>query len=210
MSNYFIPTGPMGYDANCGIGGVYNTRTFSEIFPDAETFLQTYLESGLAIEESRVSDKNMIVLYYLMLSRWANSHPKAANDENRFIMSIFSTVFMYGPAWETKLYTQKKIRDLLESDELFDGSININNHAFNPSTTPSTDEFSPLNYINDQTANKWKKSKLEGYGMLMEVMKNDITKEFLDKFDKLFRNMLNPDGNLYYTTTPEEQEILEK
>lgn len=30
----------------------------------------------------------------------------------------------------------------------------INNHAFNPSTTPATNAFSPLNYINEQNAEK--------------------------------------------------------
>lgn len=30
----------------------------------------------------------------------------------------------------------------------------IKNHAFNPGTTPSTNAYSPLNYINEQNANK--------------------------------------------------------
>lgn len=30
----------------------------------------------------------------------------------------------------------------------------INNHAFNPGTTPATDAYSPLNYINEQNAQK--------------------------------------------------------
>lgn len=207
MSNYYVPS--LENQCGCGIGGIYNTRSFSEIFPDADTFLQAYLDSGLAIDENRVSNNKINVLYFLMLSRWANSHPKAALDENRFIMSICSTIFMYGPAWEAKLKAQKKIRDLLDNEnDLLAGAKNINNHSYNPSTLPAADAFNPLSTINDQTATKWEKSKLEGYGALVEVMKNDITKEFLDKFDPLFRNMLAPDGNLYYSTTPEEQETL--
>lgn len=207
MSNYFIPGCSPDYDPSCGIGGVYNNRTFSEIFPDADTFYNEYVQSGLATAESSVTEPNIRVLYYLMISRWANSHPQSA-DTNRFIMGIFSIVFMYGPTWEAKLKTQKKIRDLLNGEELFDGSIQINNHSFNPSTEPTTEEFKALPTVNDQNASKWKKSKIEGYAVLMEVMRNDVTKEFLDRFAHLFSIMLNPDGNLYYDTTLKQQETL--
>lgn len=208
MSNYFIPGCGTEYDPSCGIGGVYNNRTFSEIFPDADTFYNEYLQSGLASTESTVTEPNMKVLYYLMISRWANSHPKSS-DENRFIMSLFSIVMMYGPSWEARLKVQKEFRDLIGNEELFTGSTQINNHAYNPGTPASTEEFEPLSKINDQTAQRWKKSKLEGYANLMAVLKTDVSDEFLDKFDHLFRNMLEPDGNLYYITTPEEQEMLD-
>lgn len=35
-----------------------------------------------------------------------------------------------------------------------DTTTDVNNHAFNPGTTPATDAYTPLNYINDQTAKK--------------------------------------------------------
>lgn len=210
MSNYFIPDGHCGqpYNPACGIGGVYNNRTFSDIFPDAETFAKEYADSGLKVEVSRISDEMVPVLYYLMISRWANSHPKSS-DENRFIMSLFGIVMMYGPSWEARLKVQKEFRDLIGTDELFTGATNINNHALNPGGAPTMDSFNPLNKINDQTANRRIKPKLEAYSGLMAMIKTDVSDQFLDKFDGLFRNMLEPDGNLYYTTTPEEQEILD-
>lgn len=210
MSNYLIPDGQCGqpYNPSCGLGGIYNNRTFSEIFPDAETFAQEYADSGLKVEISRISDDLIPVLYYLMISRWANSHPKSS-DTNRFIMSLFGIVMMYGPSWEAKLKVQKEFRDLIGTDELFTGSTSINNHALNPGGAPTMDSFNPLNKINDQTANRRIKPKLEAYSGLMAMIKTDVTDQFLDKFDHLFRNMLEPDGNLYYTTTPEEQEILD-
>lgn len=207
MSNYFIQGGH-SYDPSCGLGGIYNNRTFSEIFPDAETFAQKYEDSGLKVEVSRISDDLIPVLYYLMISRWANSHPKSS-DENRFIMSLFGVVMMYGPSWEARLKVQKEFRDLIGTDELFTGSTSINNHALNPGGAPTMDSFNPLNKINDQTANRRIKPKLEAYSGLMAMIKTDVSDQFLDKFDHLFRNMLEPDGNLYYTTTPEEQEILD-
>ena len=210
MSNYFIPDGQCGqsYNPSCGLGGIYNNRTFSEIFPDAETFAEKYEDSGLKVEVSRISNDLIPVLYYLMISRWANSHPKSS-DENRFIMSLFGVVMMYGPSWEARLKVQKEFRDLIGTDELFTGSTSINNHAFNPGTPSSMEEFKPLSKINDQTANRRVKPKLEAYSGLMAMIKTDVSDQFLDKFDHLFRNMLEPDGNLYYTTTPEEQEILD-
>lgn len=210
MSNYFIPDGQCGqsYNPSCGLGGIYNNRTFSEIFPDAETFAEKYEDSGLKVEVSRISDELIPVLYYLMISRWANSHPKSS-DENRFIMSLFGVVMMYGPSWEARLKVQKEFRDLIGNDELFTGSTSINNHALNPGGAPTMDAFDPLNKINDQTANRRIKPKLEAYSGLMAMIKTDVSDQFLDKFDHLFRNMLDPDGNLYYTTTPEEQEILD-
>jgi len=208
MSNFYIPGGCGSYNPNCGIGGVYNNRIFSEIFESAAEFVEEYHDSGLTIASSTVSDDYMTVLYYLLMARFRNSVPKT-NDENRFKADLFAVVFMYGPSWETKLKAQKNIRDLLESNELFDGTVAINNHSFNPSAAPSIDAFDALTTINDQTANKWRKSKLEGYAALMAVIKNDVSDLFLDKFDKLFRNFLEPDGNLTYATTPEEQETLD-
>ena len=35
-----------------------------------------------------------------------------------------------------------------------DTTTDVNNHAFNPGTTPAVDAYTPLNYINDQTAKK--------------------------------------------------------
>ena len=210
MSDYFIPDGHCDQPFNpaCGIGGVYNNRTFSEIFPDAETFAEKYEDSGLKVEVSRISDEMVPILYYLMLSRWANSHPKSS-DEGRFIMSLFGIVMMYGPSWEARLKVQKEFRDLIGTDELFTGATSINNHALNPGGAPTMEEFAPLSKINDQSATRRVKPKLEAYSGLMGMIKTDVSDQFLDKFDGLFRNMLEPDGNLYYTTTPEEQEILD-
>lgn len=210
MSNYFIPDGQCGqpYNPSCGLGAVYNNRTLSDIFPTAEDFAQCYEESGLAIEISRISTETIPLLYYLLMARFCNSHPKSS-DENRFIQNLFSIVMMYGPTWEAKLRIQKEFRDLIGTDELLSGSTQINNHSFNPSTPPAIDAFSPLSTINDQTANKRLKPKIEAYSGLLSTLKSNITDEFLDKFDHLFTNMLEPDGNLVYTTTPEEQEILD-
>lgn len=180
------------------------TRTFSEIFPTPEQFETEYKTSGVYDEENAISKVRF--LYYLLCSRYANSNP-ASLDENMFKYQVFSTIFMYGPAWEVKLKAQSELRKLIESEELFDGSVNINNHAYNPGTPTTIDAFDPLKKINDQSASKWKKSKLEAFATFTELVKADVSKEFLDKFSHLFLKI--PFTNTpRYITTPEEQEIL--
>lgn len=202
MSNYYIPGGCDIYNPACGYGGVYNNRFFSDIFPTVDLFLQSYLDSGLAVESNKISDEYTKVLYWLLMARYRNEVP-ASSDENRFKADLFGIMFEYGPTWETRIKAQSKIRDLLTSDELFDSSTAIFNTSLNPSTKP-TEAFEPLKTINQQNANKWKKNKLEGYAALMDVMKTDVSEQFLDKFDRLFREFMLPDGNLIYKTSAED------
>lgn len=46
------------------------------------------------------------------------------------------------------------------------GSKVINNHAFNPSGSPTTATLEELTYTNEQTTQNYKKSKLEAYTVL--------------------------------------------
>lgn len=209
MSNLWIPGDYNNiYNPACGIGGVYNNRIFSDIFPDVNQFLQEYLDSGLAVETSRISDEYTKVLYWLLMARYRNEVPEC-NDENRFKAAVFATMFKYGPTWETKLKLQNKVRGMLDSEELFDGSTAIYNSSLAPGTK-LTDVFDPIKTVNQQNANKWKKNKLEGYATLMEVMKTDVSEAFLDKFSKLFREFMLPDSNLIYTTSEADEALFEK
>lgn len=190
---------------NQGLLGNYYNRTFSDIFPDETHFESAYITSGLYDEDNTI--KKIKLVYYLLYSRYGNS-VVANYDENQFIYGVFSTIFMYGPSWEAQLKTQTELRKLLESDELFDGTITVNNHSYNPSTPPATNAFDALSTINAQNASKWKKSKLEAYASLAEILKSDVTEAFLDKFKKLFLTIIAPNAPLWYETTPEEQEII--
>lgn len=209
MPKLYIPgvTGP--YNPKCGLGGRYNLSSFGDIFTSADNFLEEYLNSGLAIEANKLSDNYTKTLWYLLASRYRNSRPKMY-DINRFKAAIFATIFEYGPTWEARLKAQSEIRKLLDDPDgaLLEGATAIYNHSINPSRPPATDAFEPLPTVNDQNANKWKKGKLDAYATLMDSLKTDVTESFLSRFDKYFREWLSPDGNLYYTTTPEEQEIL--
>lgn len=188
------------------IFGNYYNPTFADVFPSAEVFTAEYQASGLYDPDNTV--KKIDLLFYLLYSRYGNS-VVASMDINRFKYNLYSIIFMYGPAWETRLSLQKELRDLANSDELFEGSTMINNHSYNPSNTPSNDTFEALPTINDQTANRRKKPKIEGYASVLGLLKSDVSAEFLDRFKVLFLTIVEPNAPLWYNTTPEEQEILE-
>lgn len=189
-----------------GIGGNYYNRTFSDVYPTAADFINDYTNSELYDPDNSITKP--AILYYLLYSRYGNS-TIAAYDENRFRYNLYSIIFMYGPAWEAKLRIQKEFRDLIGSDELLQGATQINNHSYNPSAAPATDAFEALPTINDQTANRRRKPKIEAYSGLMAVLKNDVSAEFIDKFKHLFLTIVEPNAPLWYDTTPEEQEILD-
>ena len=194
----------MEYNAFNPFGTHYNYK-FSDVFGSAAEFKTKSDETGIP---QKITDENMNLLFYLLYARYGNS-TIASWDTNQFIYKVFSTVFMYGPTWETRLEVQDKLRELSKTNELFDGTENIVNHATNPSTPPGTDYYQALPFIDNQTGGKWKKGKVEGYALLLDVLKTDVSKEFIDKFAPLFIKVVEPDAPLFYITTPEEQEILD-
>lgn len=138
------------------------------------------------------------LIYYLLLSNYANS-VIASDDENRFKYKVFSTIFQYGPTWAKELETQKAIREL-SLDELQEGTRNIVNAAANPSTIPSTQDTEELPYVNNQNVSKTKRSKVDGYALLLSLLKDDVTESFMNRFKPLFLNVVEPERPLWYAT----------
>lgn len=139
----------------------YDTKLFTDIYESAEDFVSDYTEIGLGgIDTSALVTK----LFYLLYGKYGNT-PIANLDENQFKYKLFSVIFMYGPAWEKRLDIQSKVKNLT-SDELLQGAKAVHNHAYNPSTEPSTSSLEELTYINDQNTSQYKKSKMDAYGQL--------------------------------------------
>lgn len=180
--------------------GCYRTRTFADIFPDEDTFAELY-NTG-KIPQKLSSDDTIKTIYYLLYARYGNSHI-AYSDEHQFKYAVLSTIFMYGPTWEKRLDVQEKLRGLSD-DELRLGSKAIYNHAFNPSTAPSTSTLEELPTINDQNTSQFRRSLLQGYDALLTVLKTDVTLEFIDRFKRLFLLVVAPDYPLLYVTEDEE------
>ena len=188
--------------------GSYDTRKFADIFPSYSDFETEYKDCELFSYDSEgnpgantlkiTSLKN---LYYLLYAAYGNS--SVANfDENQFKYKMWSTIFMYGPAWERRLEVQNVLRNLDES-ELMKGSRQIVNMAANPATEPSTVDTDELSYVNNQNVSKYVRSKIDAYQYLDSVLKTDVSKEFIDKFKKLFIIFVQPQRELYYTVDKE-------
>lgn len=139
----------------------YNTQLFTDIYEKVDDFVADYNTIGLG----GITDTSLVnKLFYLLYAKFGNS-PIANLDENQFKYKLFSTIFMYGPAWEKRLDIQDQIRQLTPED-LLDGAKAIHNHAYNPETEPSTLSPEILNYINEQNTSQFKKSKMDAYGQL--------------------------------------------
>ena len=188
MTHETLPNGSSLY-------GNFRTRTFADIYTTFEDFNKDYTSNGIPGSLSAV---NLKTLYYLLYARYGNSNI-ASSDENQFKYKVFSTIFMYGPAWQKRLEIQKNLMDLDEED-IIKGTTAIHNNALNPSTAPSTQALEELNYISSQNTTKYKKSKIEGYATLYALIETDVTEEFIGKFKKLFITIVEPDLPLWYAT----------
>ena len=177
--------------------GNFRTRTFSDIFPTLNDFINDF-RGTVFYDALPNEDINTNLIFSLLYARYGNSNI-ASMDENQFKYKLFSTIFMYGPAWYKRLEIQKKLINLGD-DEILVGATAIYNQALNPSSAPTTQTLEEINYINQQNTTKYKKSKLEAYSILSELIKTDVTEAFIGKFKKLFITIVEPDYPLWYKT----------
>lgn len=179
----------------------YDTKLFCDIYDNAEDFVADCKDNGIP---NLLTDTSLTTLYYLLYAKYGNN-PIANFDETQFKYKLFANIFQFGPTWEKKLDVQAKLRALTDED-LMKGSKAIYNHAYNPSTTPSTATLEELTTINDQNTTNYKKSKLEGYALLLELLESDVTGAFLETFCKLFKVVVAPERTHIYVTECEEEE----
>ena len=176
--------------------GGFRTRTFADIFPSYDVFLSGITDSEIIIE---LQNANALkTLYYLLYARYGNSHI-SYSDENQFKYALYSIIFMYAPTWEKRLEIQKKLRALSDSELILGGKA-IYNKSYNPSTSPSTDTLEELPTINEQNTTNYKKSKLEGWSLLISLLETDVTEYFIGRFKKLFIKVAATGIPLLYET----------
>lgn len=177
----------------------YNTVKFTDIWSSAEDFKEEYSDSALA---GAISDDSQDVLFYLLYARYGNS-PIANRDQTQFKYKVYSIIYQYGPTWEKRLEIQKNLREL-DDTALLTGSMQIYNHAFNPSAEPSTDSSEALPFISDQNVSNTKRSKLDAYTILWDMLKTDVTDQFLRRFESLFKKFVIPEQTLLYVSEKED------
>ena len=160
----------------------YSTKTFAQVYPSYEKFKEDY-DALITLVSGGVQPlvpANTQATFYLLFARYGNN-PIVNFDITQFKMKLMSVIATYGPVWEKKKAIQKSLRDLSEA-ELLQGAKQIYNHAFNPSTEPSTQELEELTHINDQNVSNNKKAKMEAYSILWANLHVDATDEYLNKF----------------------------
>lgn len=185
----------------------FDNITFSQLWETPEAFLATYNEVGLP-KEPYIDDETLELIWILLSGRFADSTIQPYNTYGAFKIRFMSRVWQYAPTWKKDLDIQNKLRALSLEDgsELFVGGSAIYNTAMNPGTQPSTQDADELNFINSQNVTKYKKSKIEGFALLSDLLKNDVTEAFLRRFDDLFKTVIYSGRTLRYGTQIEGDE----
>lgn len=188
----------------------FDNITFSDLWSDSDSFIQAYKDSGLPLSYTLtdgtngtyLNDDDLSLIWTLMIGRFADSTIKPYNTFGAFKVRFMSRVWQHAPAWKKELEIQNKLRSmsLADNSDIYKGSSAIYNTALNPSTTPGTGTDNELNYINSQNVTKYKKSKLEGLAMLNDMLKRDVTEQFLKRFDDFFKTIIYTGRELYYKT----------
>lgn len=183
----------------------YSTVLFTDIYDNVEDFIADYKNESSDFVNgipNLISDTSAETLFYLLYARYGNN-PIANRDINQFKYKIFSVIFQYGPTWEKRLEVQAALRQLT-LDDIRLGSKAIYNQALNPSTEPSTASLEELTFINQQNTTNYKKSPLEGYAILLDLLNTDVTEEFIKKFNICFKKFVSAERPLIYVTEEDE------
>ena len=138
----------------------------------------------------------MTTLYYLLWARYASSHIRSDYPQ-QWKMKLMMTVFEYGPTWSKRLEIQEKVRNMSD-DEIQKGTIMTYNTAMNPDGAPTTETWETLKGINSQNKNLYQRGKLDSYAYIDQILKTDVTREFVEKFKKFFDIMASPGMKLEY------------
>lgn len=182
----------------------YSTMTFAQVYPSYEKFKEDYdaLITLVSGGVQPLTPANTQATFYLLFARYG-SNPIVNFDITQFKMKLMSVIATYGPVWEKKKAIQKSLRDLSEA-ELLQGAKQIYNHAFNPSTEPSTQELEELTHINDQNVTNNKKAKMEAYSILWANLHVDATDEYLNKFKNCFSRFVGDQCPILFAVDEED------
>ena len=226
--------------SNTSMKPMYDTNLFCEIWDSSDKFLADYNNTGTGFTNqvpTTISQENALMTYLLLFSRYGNN-PIANYDVTQFKNKIFTIIWQYGPAWEKRLSMQEDIRNLTlqeitqgtKTDWSSEGTqsqnnsgtdTTINNHAYNPSTAPTTQSTNELDYIDQQQVAKGSatstisgtdskttgqvvtKSKMDAYAQLWDLVATDVTNDYIAKFKKCFKQFIAPERNMIYVTEDE-------
>ena len=182
----------------------YSTKTFAQVYSSFEDFKADYdaLITLVSGGVQPLTEANARATFYLLFARYGNN-PIVNFDVTQFKMKLMAVIATYGPVWEKKKAIQKSLRELSEAD-LLQGAKQIYNHAFNPSTEPTTQELEELTHINDQNVTNNKKAKMEAYSILWANLHVDATDEYLNKFKNCFSRFVGDQCPILFAVDEED------
>lgn len=183
----------------------FDNITFSNLWSTADEFVNAYKVVGFPQTfdgGNYVTDEDLKLIWLLLIGRFADSTIKPYNTYGAFQVRFMSRVWQHAPAWKKNLDIQNKLRSMSLEDgsPIYEGSKAIHNSALNPGTAPSTQDTEELNFVNNQNVSKYKKSKLEGLALLSDLLKNDVTEQFLRRFDDFFKTIIYTGREYLYET----------
>ena len=178
--------------------GSYRNQKFSDLFPDLATWQGELMLCQLPLATMIGTDGATALqqIYYLLYARYGNSTIAGA-DENQWKYRLWTKIYQFAPTWWKRLSLQADIR-ALTLDDLQTGGKVVYNHAYNPSTAPSTATLEELETIDDQNTSNYKKSKIEALTLQWGMLDDDVTGVFLEQFRKLFLTIVAPELPLLY------------
>ena len=186
---------------NNSLYGNYRQIKFSDKYQTESSFIDDYntiCVGNMGLDNTLFTSNNAKTLFYLLYANYGNSII-ASSDINRFTYKLWEIVFKSGPAWVKKLDLQNKIL-ALDDEQIEMGSFTIYNSAANPSTRPNADTTTILTKIDNQNTTRHQRSPLEAYALVIDLIKEDVTSEFLNKFKKLFNQFAQPEVPLWYVS----------
>lgn len=173
----------------------YNTILFRDVWEYGDEFVLDF-KASVFNKMNSFTDDSLELVFGLLFAKYANN-PIANNDVDQFKAKMFSVLFSYGPTWLKRLEIQDKLRNLTE-DELIKGGKAIYNNALNPDGSPATQSLEELPRINSQSTTNYKKSKMDAYMQLWDLLDIDVSNEFINKFQICFKKFVKPEKTLLY------------
>lgn len=186
--------------------GGFDTLTFSEVWPTADDFMDDWAIFKTDCQLFTLADADVRKSYFILGSEYAFSHHIGSKDQWKFMM--FMRISEYLPYLLKDIQIQTALLGM-NLDELREGSKAIYNSALNPGTSPTTGSMRELDYINSQNTTNYKKSKVDAWASLIQMLDSDLVKNFLNKFKNLFVKTAYPDWDLYYINNLNDYELNE-
>ena len=173
----------------------YNTILFRDVWEYGDEFVLDF-KASVFNKMNSFTDDSLELVFGLLFAKYANN-PIANEDVEQFKAKMFSVLFSYGPTWLKRLEIQDKLRKLSEED-LIKGGKAIYNNALNPDGSPATQSLEELPRINSQSTTNYKKSKMDAYMQLWDLLDIDVSNEFINKFQICFKKFVKPEKTLLY------------